>query len=90
MFNFYEQALLTLNLFCPKRRRTFEVGGLSRAAHIRVNTVKVRYIFEPTLRKCSYAIEKHKNKLQTSKEAGTWMLQTLAYFYGQILVHVYI
>ena len=65
-------------------RHIFEIGSFPRAVHIPVNTVKVRYIFEPHSERASQAIEKHKRRLQTSKEAG--ILETVAHFYWQILV----
>ena len=41
-------------------------------------------MFEPHSERASQAIEKHKSRLQTSKEAG--ILETVAHFYWQILV----
>ena len=72
LFDFYEQALLTLNVFCPKRVAYLRSVVQSRSVHIRVNN-------------CSHAIEKHKNRLQTLKKADI-ILETLAHFHGQILV----
>ena len=72
LFDFYEQALLRLNVFCPKRVAYLRSVVQSRSVHIRVNN-------------CSHAIEKHKNRLQTLKKADI-ILETVAHFHGQILV----
>ena len=75
LFDFYEQALLRLNVFCPKRVAYLRSVVQSRSVHIRVNN-------------CSHAIEKHKNRLQTFKKADI-ILETVAHFHGQILVYDY-
>ena len=75
LFDFYEQALLRLNVFCPKRVAYLRSVVQSRSVHIRVNN-------------CSHAIEKHKNRLQTLKKADI-ILETVAHFHGQILVYDY-
>ena len=75
LFDFYEQALLRLNVFCPKRVAYLRSVVQSRSVHIRVNN-------------CNHAIEKHKNRLQTFKKADI-ILETVAHFHGQILVYDY-
>ena len=45
---FLQTGVITLFLFFLfQTRRIFEIGSFPKAVHIPVNSVKVRYIFEP-------------------------------------------
>ena len=60
--------------------RPGDLGKKVHACSLRFSALK----FEPHSERASQAIEKHKSRLQTSKEAG--ILETVAHFYWQILV----